>query len=192
MFRRLFNITSALSLVIAVVAVASWVSSRDNHLSAALHVRGRFVFVEGQGKDLHIGIVQGTRQTDPTGFWLCWLTQPDPVQVYGPTNLWKVVPGSLWNDWTAQVYVGDGSGRAMPPLRPLHGVIIAWWIALQMPAILPALWLLLFYARRSRTTREESRRARGLCPACAYDLRASTERCPECGALVSSKAGVPG
>ena len=48
------------------------------------------------------------------------------------------------------------------------------WLAIALLLVLPALWL---------NTRRKVRRARrrGLCPTCGYDLRASPERCPECG-----------
>jgi hypothetical protein len=32
-----------------------------------------------------------------------------------------------------------------------------------------------------------NRLEKGLCPKCAYDLRASSEQCPECGTLIASK-----
>ena len=36
--------------------------------------------------------------------------------------------------------------------------------------------------RRAIARRQLSRLNHGLCPECGYDLRASPERCPECGA----------
>jgi len=53
--------------------------------------------------------------------------------------------------------------------------IPCWWILL---VTLPLPGLLLF--RRIRACR---RLRGGLCPACGYDLQATPERCPECGAM---------
>jgi len=51
------------------------------------------------------------------------------------------------------------------------------WVLLPPLAILPVLW-----ARRRRTDRHRTKG--GLCLCCGYDVRASTERCPECGTPV--------
>ncbi|HEY2585846.1 MAG TPA: zinc ribbon domain-containing protein [Tepidisphaeraceae bacterium] len=51
--------------------------------------------------------------------------------------------------------------------------------AFALPVLLT--WALAVIRRRRRIRH-------GLCPACGYDLRASTERCPECGAPTPVKA----
>lgn len=49
------------------------------------------------------------------------------------------------------------------------------WCVILLTAIAPALWL------GRRVQKRKTRRA-GLCETCGYDLRATPERCPECGA----------
>jgi hypothetical protein len=49
------------------------------------------------------------------------------------------------------------------------------WFLFLLTAILPARWAAIGASVAKR-------RASGLCPACGYDLRASPDRCPECGA----------
>lgn len=56
-------------------------------------------------------------------------------------------------------------------------------VATGLFAILPA-----FAIRRGLHHRRASKRlAVGLCPRCGYDLRASPEKCPECGTIVPQK-----
>ena len=56
---------------------------------------------------------------------------------------------------------------------------IPYWALLVMFGIMPPWWLLAYRRRRLAILR------RGHCPICDYDLRASKERCPECGTPIA-------
>ncbi len=57
---------------------------------------------------------------------------------------------------------------------------LPYWCLASATATLPGVWFGLWRGR----WRRQRRAALGLCPTCGYDLRASPDRCPECGAVI--------
>jgi hypothetical protein len=57
-------------------------------------------------------------------------------------------------------------------------IVIKYWLLLTITGIPPFLFLVVPFVRRLH------RKRRGLCSVCAYDLRATPDRCPECGTPV--------
>jgi hypothetical protein len=70
--------------------------------------------------------------------------------------------------------------RPLPDLTQAErdrGITFPHWFAVLLAAMPPAMWWRLARARRARCHA-------GLCVACGYDLRATPDRCPECGGRV--------
>jgi hypothetical protein len=61
-------------------------------------------------------------------------------------------------------------------------IFIRHWIVLAPLAVAPAVWLV----RRRLGNR---RKCAGCCRNCGYDLRATPDRCPECGTVPATKGG---
>ena len=78
--------------------------------------------------------------------------------------------------WTGVLWVRsmlDGNYIDSPTIRHLGGVPAYWVVAVTMWP--PMIWMvtLIFWRKEPKGDR--------LCPRCGYDLRATPERCPECG-----------
>jgi hypothetical protein len=60
--------------------------------------------------------------------------------------------------------------------RPIHSFYAPHWLLFLITLVLPAVWAIRFRGARNAYRI-------GLCPICGYDLRATPDRCPECGTV---------
>jgi hypothetical protein len=77
--------------------------------------------------------------------------------------------------WHLRAPMQKSAGATSPGNYYAEWAAPAWAVCLVL-ALLPA-------ARVVRWRRERSRGRAGLCPTCNYDLRATPNRCPECGTI---------
>jgi hypothetical protein len=64
---------------------------------------------------------------------------------------------------------------------PVTAVVVPCWFLSVLLATLPSAWLWRWHKQRQRAL------MKGRCPSCGYDLRATPDRCPECGTVSKGK-----
>ena len=164
--RHLFTVASAVSLLLFAAASLLWI--RGHYLTDLFWCRspspGRIACLESSRG---LVVVGGRYATFGQSFaHLSYNVDRNNLDLLGA--------GTHAHDWgkfryaTVSVARGGGSFVRFP-----------LWSACVFFAILPALWW--------RRSRQQLRRP-GLCPTCLYDLRASTQRCPECGTPITPAA----
>jgi hypothetical protein len=93
-------------------------------------------------------------------------------------SLYGVVPGVQHWAFPGIDYVAVPTTVLKDGVCPSESsLIVRWWLIASLSALLP----LLFMTRLWKLRRAAKRRLANLCLSCGYDLRASTDRCPECG-----------
>jgi hypothetical protein len=163
--RRLLNSLMALSLLLSLAICGLWVRSYRIHDTVIRVIRGDLLQAFTMPGRLYVRL--------STGNWINgggFGHAARPSEPIDHAFRWEA-----YTDWNA---VGIGYR---------HEPFMAATASESHEVSLPLAYLLLpcaaapaaFVALRVRT---RTRRRAGRCPACGYDLRATPDRCPECGA----------
>ena len=200
MLRRLFALLSAVSLLLCVAAGALWVRSLGHFEQVRLQYARwpqpdeHEVFHLGfswYSNTLRLELVHATRlpahfRTMMLGRSAAWAEKwLKEHRAANPPGLRSTFEGE---DVTLEMngYPPGFAARHFPysrdPTSPGDRWILSVrpWLPTLLAAVLPAVWVVRF--RRARRARRE-----GLCPGCGYDLRATPDRCPECGAVPAGR-----
>jgi hypothetical protein len=177
--RRLFNLVTALSLVLCVAAAVQWARS---YRKADL-----FILTSDQGRQQRLfsssfGAYRWGNTWNVNGFRRADSRVMESREL--PRHwTWEreTAANRRWSFLGVSYFAGDlaragFSGEAPIPFRTV--VVPHAWVLL-LSIALPAL----FAGRAAQRRRRQKRAARGLCAACGYDLRATPGRCPECSAV---------
>lgn len=193
--RHLFTFCSAASLLACVALGLLWASSYEHW-----YVCGVGTVTHGPWKDearassYDARLANGGMVIEVTRYrWVTPGRRPAPEMPgfrvgsmpapHGPLGQEMTKPGVRW--WGGFAYSYGHSGPGGPSTSHARGLRVPCWFLAALLSAMPALWL-----NRLRNARRA--KGLGLCPACGYDLRASPDRCPECGTIAATASPRPG
>jgi hypothetical protein len=195
--RILLNVTTAVSLLLCLATAAFWARGYWNvdELNAnwaGSHWAFRFGSTQGV---LRFGVTRWDRPLSSSGFeWEQWDIVPNPQFQraihrrladlhwgFGFQSILrlevKVGPARVLSGSEA-IYAALQDPPTPVEMCELRAVCVPAWCLVGVTGLLPGRWLLGW--RRAR------RKPQGLCEICGYDLRATPQRCPECGTSVAA------
>jgi hypothetical protein len=189
MKRTLLNLLTALSLLLCGGVVALWVRGRlvseeagvrradaasrtRTELSVRNYTGGaRLAYLRNVIREQFVYDFFEKRGQPPPGRY--WIRRPPrPMDFVPDARRERLVQGAAagFALRVSRLNRPDYSDHA-------YVVYLPCWFLFLLTALLPARWLVIYTVRLLPPLRK----AKGLCPRCGYDLRATPERCPECG-----------
>jgi len=189
MSRRIITLLSALSLLLCIGGVllcvrSYFVSDRFYHWNN-FEDSGEYTFWTQDSLLIGRGGISWGRQilSGPRGIFQAHMERRLRERTVAPfhytvkaIDAHMMGPEPVWGFKFHQLAEGL-PGRPPPPGYHRFEIVLPLWCFVLLSAVLPCLWTWRCYAIRKRL-------ANGLCLHCAYDLRASKDRCPECGSPV--------
>lgn len=189
MTRRLITAASVLSLLLCATTVVLWVRS---HYRVDVVTREAFqkardrngyptAYAMSENGAIAVDVVRDSSIASRLPYSR-WTGGSEPVERL-PGNLVGSPLGSL-NGGVHGVHLGrygfryDKSGGGVP-FWDEYKVVMPYWALVMSTLLLPGLWTWRRIVRGQRVPKNH-------CQSCGYDLRASAERCPECGTPIPS------
>jgi hypothetical protein len=174
----LFRFMCVISATIFVTSVWWWIRSYW-HYDVAGHSSGHYgSWIETRNGTLNVLRVSSQRYSRPAG-WHYQTTRAElvspPLRPF-PLDRRGTFAGFIVRRTVMDEYLSEGI-YAPPPggsYTTTYTVAGPFWLIAILSSVLPAAWLM---AR----VRHRNRRMNNRCTICGYNLRASNDRCPECG-----------
>ena len=175
MKRRLFNLMTAASLALCLATAGLWVRAHWTRDLIQFPNRRHCVGTDVGEISIHVssrpywaGIPYQALPPAPRSRETIWFPRHETFQV-----------GESYSG-LGFVYMFHDQASPAPGVR-ITQVTVPLWFPVLLLSVAPAVW------QRRRLNRHEP----GQCKVCGYDLRATPDRCPECGSPVAPPAAVP-
>ena len=171
MLRRLITILSGLSLVLCIATGAMWV--RSYWVQEAIVWTGDSQELSAESTAGHVAVcIASYTSAGVHGF----MYQSDASSGRGIADI-----ADLRNAWRIAGVVWQGKTDMLSGTASFRLLLVPFWLIGALTLLLPTIWVRQRLKRRFNRTMNH-------CQVCGYDLRATPDRCPECGTETTKPA----